>query len=87
MGKVLVASVCFFMRSVATFLLLAVWTGVEWRGKGLSTGLCGGFGSLALGLLDLASDSCIKVKVVAVSLVDRSPGDVRGRILLDVVAF
>ena len=67
---------------MATFLLLAVWTGVEWRGKGLSTGLCGGFGSLALGLLDLASDSCIKVKVVAVSLVDRSPRDVRGRISL-----
>ena len=33
-------------------------------------------------LLDLASDSCIKVKVVTVSLVDRSPGDVRGRISL-----
>ena len=31
-------------------------------------------------LLDLASDSCVKVKVVAVSPPDRDPGDVWGRI-------
>ena len=33
-------------------------------------------------LLDLASDFCVKVKVVAVSPPDRDPGDVRGRISL-----
>ena len=34
------------------------------------------------GLLDLTSDFCMKVKMVAVSLPDRSPGDVRGIISL-----
>ena len=35
-----------------------------------------------LGLLDLASGSYVGVKSVAMSLVDRSPGDVCGRISL-----
>ena len=38
------------------------------------------------GLLDLASGSCVGVEAVAVSLVDRSPGDVRNRISLTMVS-